>query len=109
LPQAAQAGARGLDQQVEYFFVPGLRREFSAAEIVALMAPRRHLSLVGRDDPLTRVAGVASSDRALQGAYAALGRPDAWRQHVFADTGHQETAAMGALVLAALSAVLLCA
>jgi len=93
----------GHDLHGEYFFVPGLRREFSAAEIAALMAPRRHLSLVGRDDPLTPPDGVASIDRALQVAYATLGRPDAWRQHVFADTGHQETEAMRALVLAALS------
>ena len=30
----------GHDLHGEYFFVPGLRREFSAAEIAALIAPR---------------------------------------------------------------------
>lgn len=63
----------GHDLHGEYFFVPGLRREFSAAEIAALVAPRLHLSLVGRDDPLTPPAGVASIDTALRAAYAALG------------------------------------
>lgn len=90
------------DLHGEYFFVPGLRREFSAAEIAALAAPRLHLSLVGRDDPLTPPAGVASIDRALCAAYTALGRSEAWRQQVF-DTGHQETPAMRGLVLETLA------
>jgi dienelactone hydrolase len=92
----------GHDLHGEYFFVPGLRREFSAAEIAALVAPRLHLSLVGRDDPLTPPAGVASIDTALRAAYAALGRPDAWRQQVL-DCGHVETPAMRNLVLQALA------
>lgn len=90
------------DLHGEYFFVPGLRRDFSAAEIAALAAPRPHLSLVGRDDPLTPPAGVASVDRALCAAYTALGGPGAWRQQVF-DTGHQETPAMRSLVLETLA------
>jgi len=85
-----------------YFFVPGLRRNFSAAEMAAMIAPRPHLSLVGRDDPLTPPDGVQSVDHALCAAYAALGRPDAWRQHT-SEAGHQETATMRALVLATLA------
>ena len=91
----------GHDLHGEYFFVPGLRCAFSAAEIAALIAPRPHLSLVGRDDPLTPPAGVASIDRVLHETYAALGRPAGWRQRVFA-TGHQETPAMRSEVLQAL-------
>ena len=91
----------GHDFHGEYFFVPGLKREFSAAEIAALIAPRVHLSLVGRDDPLTPMAGVASIDRVLREAYSALGGPEAWCQQVF-ESGHQETAAMRASVLQAL-------
>jgi hypothetical protein len=90
------------DLHGEYFFVPGLRREFSAAEIAALIAPRLHVSLVGRGDPLTPPAGVASVDAALRAAYAALGRPDAWLQRVF-DCGHAETPAMRSLVLQTLN------
>ena len=88
----------GHDLHGEYFFVPGLKREFSAAEIAALAAPRLHLSLVGRDDPLTPPAGVQSLDAALRDAYAALGQAAQWRQVVF-DAGHQETPQMRALVL----------
>lgn len=90
------------DLHGEYFFVPGLKREFSAPEIAALVAPRRHLSLVGRDDPLTPPAGVHSIDLALRQAHAQLGQPANWQQEVF-DTGHQETAAMRARVLQTLA------
>lgn len=92
------------DLHGEYFFVPGLKREFSAAEIAALAAPRLHLSLIGRDDPLTPPAGVSSVDLALRAAYAALGKPQHWRQAVF-DTGHRETPEMRALVLQTLAQV----
>jgi hypothetical protein len=90
------------DLHGEYFFVPDLRRQFSAAEIAALVAPRLHLSLVGCDDPLTPPAGVASVDRALRQAYHALGHDAAWESYV-ARAGHQETALIRARVLATLS------
>ena len=83
----------GFDQHGEYFFVPGLQAEFTAAEITALIAPRPHLSLVGRDDPLTPPAGVQSINAALGAAYASLERPQHWQQEVF-DCGHQETVEM---------------
>jgi dienelactone hydrolase len=93
----------GFDGHGEYFFVPGLLREgregFTLAEISALMAPRPHLSLAGRADPLTPPEGLASLDRAMRGAYAALGAPHAWR-HVVEDGGHAETPTMRSQVLA---------
>lgn len=89
----------GFDGHGEYYFVPGLRREFTLAEIAALIAPRPHLSLAGRSDPLTPPSGLASLDDALRRAYATLGAPDAWRQRV-EDGGHAESAAMRAEVLA---------
>ena len=86
------------DLHGEYFFVPGLKREFSAAEIAALIAPRLHLSLVGRDDPLTPPAGVQSIDQVMREACSALKQPAAWQQRTFA-AGHQETPEMRSLVL----------
>jgi len=91
----------GFDGHGEYFFVPGLRREFTLAEIAALIAPRPHLSLAGRADPLTPPAGLATLDAALQAAYAHLGAAPHWRQ-VVEPGGHAETATMRADVLAAL-------
>jgi dienelactone hydrolase len=82
----------------EYFFVPGLLREFSLAEISALIAPRPHLSLAGRHDPLTPPAGLACLDAAMRAAYAALDAPTAWQQLV-EDGGHAETPTMRAAVL----------
>ena len=95
----------GFDRHGEYFFVPGLLRDgFSLAEIAALIAPRPHLSCAGRADPLTPPAGLASLDRALRGAYAALGAATAWRQ-VVEPGGHAETPTMRAAVLAWLDTV----
>ena len=92
------------DLHGEYFFVPGLAREFGAAEIAALIAPRLHISMVGQRDPLTPAAGVAAVDSALRSAYSELNAARAWQQHV-EDVGHQETSAMRKLVVSALSAL----
>jgi dienelactone hydrolase len=86
------------DLHGEYFFVPGLKRDFSAAEIAALIAPRLHLSLIGRDDPLTPPAGIESIDRAMRAACAVLERPAAWQQRTF-PVSHQETREMRSLVI----------
>ena len=89
----------GFDRHGEYYFVPGLLRSFSAAEISALIAPRPHLSLAGLLDPLTPPDGIASIDAAMRISYAATGHPDAWQQHT-EPVGHVETAAMRQAVLA---------
>jgi pimeloyl-ACP methyl ester carboxylesterase len=86
------------DLHGEYYFVPGLRKHFTAAAISALIAPRPHLSCVGADDPLTPPSGVASIDRAMRVAYADAGVPDAWQQRVFPG-GHVESPAMRTAVL----------
>lgn len=86
------------DLHGEYFFVPGLQAEFTAAEISALIAPRHHLSCAGRDDPLTPPAGLAAIDNAMRQAYATLAEPDHWQQGVF-PCGHQETPEMRAQVI----------
>lgn len=94
----------GYDGHGEYFFVPGLLREFTLGEICALIAPRPHLSLAGRADPLTPPAGLEALDRSQRAAYAALGAPEAWQQHL-EEGGHAETAAMRARVLRWLDAL----
>lgn len=92
------------DLHAEYWFVPGLRKHFTAAAINALIAPRPHLSCAGRDDPLTPPPGLAAIDAAMRRVYADAGAPDAWRQRVF-PCGHEETPAMRSEVLAFLDAV----
>lgn len=88
----------GFDLHGEYFFVPGLLNAFTLAEIAALIAPRPHLSMAGRADPLTPAAGLASLDARLRDTYAQLGAADAWRHHV-EDDGHAETPTMRQQVL----------
>ena len=88
----------GFDGHGEYFFVPGLLQAFTLAEIAALIAPRPHLSLAGRADPLTPPAGLAALDRELRAVDAVLGPPARWQQ-VLADGGHAETASMRRQVL----------
>lgn len=89
------------DLHGEYFFVPGLRRDFSTSEISALIAPRPHLSLIGKHDPLTPPEGVAAINRAMQAAYGAFDKAAHWQQTIH-DCGHQETEAMRAEILAQL-------
>ncbi len=93
------------DLHGEYFFVPGLRKHFTAAAINALIAPRPHLSCAGRDDPLTPPAGLAAIDAALRSTYADAGAPHAWRQRVF-PCGHVEMPEMRAEVLGFLDEVI---
>lgn len=85
--------ARGLDQHGIYYYVPGLLKRFTAAQINELIVPRCHLGLAGNYDLLTPPAGLDRIDAALRAAYARAGAPEAWRLLRY-DCGHQETAAM---------------
>ena len=90
--------ARGLDGHGIYYYVPSLLKYFTTAQINALIAPRPHLSLAGRFDPLTPTAGLERIDLELREVYAAAGAPEAWRLERY-DVGHYETAAMRAAAL----------
>jgi dienelactone hydrolase len=87
------------DLHAEYYFVPGLLRAFTAAQINAMILPRPHLSLVGREDPLTPADGVAAIDASMRAAAHRAGAPGAWQQSVH-PTGHEETPAMREEILA---------
>ncbi|MAE67459.1 MAG: hydrolase [Phycisphaeraceae bacterium] len=89
---------RGLAEHGIYYFVPGLLKAFSTAQINALIAPRPHLSLAGNFDNLTPPIGLDRIDAELKKTYEAQGAADAWRLSRY-DTGHLETAAMRAEVL----------
>lgn len=88
----------GLDGHGIYYSVPGLLKEFSTSSINALTAPRPHLSLNGRRDPLTPEAGLATVDAAMRDTYAPLGASDAWRMEIH-DCGHEETPEMRVSVM----------
>jgi dienelactone hydrolase len=82
---------KGLALHGVYYYVPGLLRRFTTAQINTLIAPRAHLALAGLRDPLTPVEGLDLIERELQGVYAAAGHPERWSLLRY-DVGHQETA-----------------
>jgi dienelactone hydrolase len=84
---------KGLSRHGIYYFVPDLLNHFSTAQINALIAPRPHLGLAGRRDPLTPLAGLEKIDRELQAAYRQEGAAEAWQLRLY-DVGHEETPAM---------------
>jgi hypothetical protein len=90
--------SRGLDGHGIYYYVPGLLKHFTTAQINALIAPRPHLSLAGNFDPLTPPAGLDRIDAELGKVYGAQGASDAWKLARY-ETGHFETAAMRAEIL----------
>jgi dienelactone hydrolase len=73
-----------------YYFVPGLLKRFTTAQINALIAPRAHLGLAGLQDNLTPVEGLDAIDRELQQVYASMGHPERWKLLRY-DVGHMET------------------
>jgi hypothetical protein len=81
---------RGLDGHNVYYYVPGLLKHFTTAEINALICPRAHLSLAGELDRLTPPAGLDRIDSALRDVYARAGVPERW-QLVRYSSGHFET------------------
>lgn len=100
---AALIEHRSLEGHGLYYFVPGLLKHFTSAQINALIAPRAHLSLAGIYDPLTPPDGLDRIDAELREVYAAAGAPEAWRLSRHA-TGHMETAAMRGEVVGFLQA-----
>lgn len=89
---------RGLDGHGLYYYVPGLLKFFTTAQINGLIAPRPHLSLAGNYDKLTPPDGLSRVDRELKKIYAEHNAVEAWRLLRY-ETGHFETAAMRSEIL----------
>ena len=83
----------GLKGHGIYYYVPDLLNHFTTAQMNALIAPRAHLSLAGKLDDLTPLAGLDDVDAELKKVYAASGKPGNWRLSRY-DVGHQETPEM---------------
>ena len=88
----------GLKGHGIYYYVPGLLKHFTTAQINALIAPRAHLSLEGLRDPLTPVKGLDRVDAELKQVYARAGKPENWKLLRY-DVGHEETGEMRREVL----------
>ncbi|HDM77183.1 MAG TPA: alpha/beta hydrolase [Deltaproteobacteria bacterium] len=90
--------SRGLDGHGIYYYVPGLLKHFTTAQINELIAPRAHLSLAGNYDLLTPPAGLDRIDQHLRQVYQEYGAPEAWKLLRY-NIGHFETAAMRAEII----------
>jgi pimeloyl-ACP methyl ester carboxylesterase len=76
-----------------YYYVPDLLNHFTTSSINALIAPRPHLGLAGKFDPLTPLEGLEIIDKELKAVYAAEGAPEVWKLKIY-DVGHEETEEM---------------
>jgi acetyl esterase/lipase len=81
---------KDLSRHGVYYYVPGLIKRFTTAQINALIAPRAHLGLAGLQDRLTPVEGLDTIDRELQKVYAEVGHPERWKLLRY-DVAHMET------------------
>lgn len=97
----ALVAAGALEKHGIYYYVPGLLKRLTAADVNALIAPRPHLSLIGGRDGQTPSTNLPAIDAHTRAAYARAAAPaDAWQLVVEPDAGHQETPAMRQATLA---------
>jgi len=95
----ALIGTHNLKGHGVYYFVPGLLKHFTTAQINSLIAPRAHLATAGTQDGLTPAAGLDRIDRELRDVYQRLGRPEQWKLLRY-DVGHAEPPEMRRDILA---------
>ncbi len=81
-----------------FYYVPSLLKHFQSADINELFVPRPRLSVNGRRDPLTPVAGVEKIRDRLLPLYRKYGNESDCRIELF-DAAHQELPEMRKLVL----------
>jgi len=81
---------KGLGGHGVYYYVPGLLKHFTTAQINALIAPRAHLAVEGLQDKLVPAEGLTIIDKELTRVYAEAGHPERWLLKTY-DVGHQET------------------
>lgn len=81
---------QGLDAHGIYYYVPGLLKHFTTAQINALISPRAHLAMAGCYDVLTPPKGLEKIDAELQEVYRKDGAANAWELVTYV-SGHMET------------------
>jgi len=81
-----------------YYYVPSLLKHFQTAQINELIVPRPHLSVNGRQDPLTPPAGVEKIRDYLMPLYRQHGKERDCRIELY-DCAHVELPEMRKLVL----------
>jgi len=81
--------ARGLNGHGLYYFVPGILREkIDMESVIALIAPRSHLTLTGDSDTGSPVSGARTINTFQDAVYKLYEQPDHFRGIIYPDTGH---------------------
>ena len=91
--------AHALKEHGVYYYVPSLLKHFQTSQINELIVPRAHLSMNGRQDPLTPPAGVEKIRDHLLPLYRQYGSETDCRIELF-DCAHVELPEMRRLILA---------
>lgn len=91
------------DLHGHYMTIPGMLARGSVGRIAGMIAPRPQLVAIGDLDPLTPPEAVDIALAETRAAYAAFGAADALTLVRSPDTGHVETPAMRAAVMAFLA------
>ena len=89
---------RALSEHGVYYYVPSLLMHFQTADINELIVPRPHLSVNGRQDPLTPPAGVEKIRDHLLPLYRKYGKEPDCRIELF-ESAHVELPEMRKLIL----------
>lgn len=87
------AAEKRFDQHGIYYYIPGLRKKFTTAQLNGLIAPRAHLALIGQFDPHTPERGVQKDEQEIRKIYASLNAEPNWKLLRY-PVGHVETLEM---------------
>lgn len=87
------AAERRFDQHGIYYYIPGMRKTFTTSQLNGLIAPRPHLSLIGKYDPHTPQRGVDRDEKEIGIIYEKSGDGDKWKLIRY-PVGHVETEEM---------------
>lgn len=92
------------DHHLLYMMVPGLLPAMRTGQIAGMIAPRPQLAGMGLLDPMTPPEAIEIGLADVRAAYRAADAEAALRIEIAPDSGHSETPAMRAAVIAFLSA-----
>ena len=90
--------ANGLSGHGTHYFVPSLLKQFDTTGVNELIVPRAHLSVNGRNDPLTPPAGVEKIRERLLPLYRQYGGEQNCRIELF-DCAHEELPEMRSMII----------
>lgn len=90
----------GLSEHGVYYFTYGLLKHFDTEGVLSLIAPRPLLTLTGELDSGSPADGIRDLERQVSKVYAAVGRPEAFRNILYPEVGHTVTPEMRRELLA---------